>query len=116
MREVISIEQDPVTVTISVDDGETITVISQQEATDTITVDVGGVGERGPAGAAATTAYVDFIVPSVSWHVMHNLGHKPKVTVYDSSGSEVLATVSHVSNNDFFVYFTNPQVGSVSYI
>lgn len=115
-RELITIEQEPQTVTISVDDGTTTTVIAEIPATDSVTIDVGTIGERGPPGASAQSVQVIFSSPSTSWHVLHNLGRKPRVSVLDAFNAEVIASVSHVSDNEFFVYFMNPQTGSIFYI
>lgn len=102
MRDVISIEQAPVTVTISVDDGETITVISQQEATDTITVDVGGIGERGPAGPPGVSdisANVSLYTAAVSIS-----GHTPVIA---TASGVIPASSSNVSHSSVVIGVSN---------
>lgn len=45
-------------------------------------------------------------VASEEWAVDHNLGKYPSITVIDSSGSEVLGEVVHVSLNSLVVRFS----------
>lgn len=64
----------------------------------------GGGGSSSPVNVAQTT-------PSSLWTVNHNLGFKPQVQVYSSGGVEVIAQVTHVSDNQYQVSFTSPRIG-----
>lgn len=57
----------------------------------------------------------DFATPLVSWHVMHNKGYEPLVSVFDIFGNVIFASVRHNSVNEFFVEFSAPTAGSVTY-
>lgn len=48
---------------------------------------------------------------SLEWIVNHNLGYKPSVEVIDSNGNEMIADVSHVSNNQVRVTFLTATSG-----
>lgn len=45
------------------------------------------------------------------WHIEHNLGRIPTVTIYDEQGDIVVADVSHLSNNVTLVEFLSPIKG-----
>lgn len=48
------------------------------------------------------------------WHVVHNLGKFPSVTVMDSAGTEVEGQVTHNSINDCTLNFTAPFSGEAT--
>lgn len=59
---------------------------------------------------------VEFQLASVNWQVLHNKGYRPAVNVFDTLGNFVIASVEHISINEFHVNFMNPQQGFVTYI
>lgn len=75
---------------------------------------VGPPGPQGPAGPQGAGSGTMFTVSaaSSSWIIAHGLGRRPNVTVYLSTGEQVLtdcnATVSSVN-----VVFPSPQTGYV---
>lgn len=80
----------------------------------------GPPGAQGPQGlpgqdAIPSTAYsfpYDQGSPSDEWHIVHNLGYHPAVSVVDSGGTEVEEDhVQHVSNNELIIFFTLPFGG-----
>ena len=73
-----------------------------------------GRGPRGPAGNAQRYP-ASFASPSATWQVLHNLGYKPAVQVFDAFGALVIAEIDHTSTNEFYVRFGSPQTGSVIY-
>lgn len=52
--------------------------------------------------------------PLDTWHVVHNLGKFPSVTVIDSGGATVEGAVVHNSVNDCTIQFTAAFAGSAS--
>lgn len=48
---------------------------------------------------------------SDQWDITHNLGKKPAVTIHDSTGYEVFATVHHMSLNRVIIEFSVPIFG-----
>lgn len=56
-----------------------------------------------------------FTNPDTSWQVMHNKGFKPIVIVLAPNGEQVYPSIRHNSDNDFYVNFAAPFVGSVLY-
>lgn len=51
-------------------------------------------------------------VASASWTVNHNLGFHPNVTVVDSSGSQVMGDIKHISANQLTINFNAGFSGS----
>ena len=51
-------------------------------------------------------------VASASWTVNHNLGFNPNVTVVDSSGSQVMGDIKHISANQLTINFNAGFSGS----
>jgi len=64
------------------------------------------VGPMGPSGSAAASYTHDQAVVSDTWTVVHNLGFKPNVSVFDSAGSEVEGDIEHVDVNTVVLTFT----------
>lgn len=56
----------------------------------------------------------NFINPTMTWNVPHNLGRYPQVAIIDDSGNEVEGAVTHLSLNLLIVQFTNPMTGKVT--
>ncbi len=53
--------------------------------------------------------------PSSSWTIRHELGKHPAVTVVDSGGTEWVAEVQHLSEQELVARFSNPFSG-VAYL
>lgn len=68
------------------------------------------------AVAAQLTFAFTASVAATIWHIPHNLGRQPSVTVVDSGGNELIPDgVLYVDNNNITVTFTNAQAG-VAYL
>lgn len=52
---------------------------------------------------------------STTWTVTHNMGKRPSVSIVDSSGYEVIASVNHVSVNQLVITFSSAFSG-VAYL
>ena len=70
----------------------------------------------------ATIAFTSTFIPDVELFtgqslitVTHNKGRFPSVTVFDSSGNQIIAQVTHTSLNAFQVSFNTPQSGKINY-
>lgn len=50
-------------------------------------------------------------VPSTLWHVAHDLGKVPSVTITDATGLQYLAEVRHLSPNVCEIHFAEPFAG-----
>lgn len=69
-------------------------------------------GPQGPPGSPGTYAFVfDQGSPDDVWHIVHNLGFYPAVSIVDSAGSQVEGQVIYNSINDLDVSFTLPFGG-----
>lgn len=84
----------------------------------------GAQGEQGPEGPASTTpgppgpqgdpgppgtdsTYVhNQAVPSASWVVVHNMGKRPAITVFDSANDEIEGDIVHNSVNQLTLTFS----------
>lgn len=64
----------------------------------------------GGGGSSAPFEYVQSVA-NATWTVNHNLGWRPLVTILSVGGSEVDATVTHTSVNQFVVTFNQPFAG-----
>lgn len=71
----------------------------------------GPSGPPGPAGRAEQFVHTQEI-PSALWHILHNRGVKPLVSVRDVNGSEVIASVRHVDGTQLYIEFSTPFVGT----
>lgn len=75
----------------------------------------GPTGEQGPPGLNAPGAVYAFVydqgTPSTLWHVEHNLGFYPAVTIVDSGGTVVEGHTIYNSPNDLDITFTLPFGG-----
>lgn len=58
----------------------------------------------------------DFPTPLTTWTMNHNLGYNPLVSLLNSGGTEVKATVQHTSINQTVVTFPVAQAGSAHLI
>lgn len=83
----------------------------------------GATGPTGPTGPGVTTQQIlDVIVPAVSykhtqlvasttWTITHSLNFFPNVTVFDSAGNLVEGSITHVSNTNLTVAFSDSISG-----
>jgi hypothetical protein len=82
------------------------------ETTQSVTVlQEASVGPQGPAGTSVTFEQ-DFTNQSTII-VNHNLGHKPAVTIIDTTGDECIGDVDHTNSNQFVVTFSAPFSGTI---
>ena len=51
--------------------------------------------------------------PAEIWTITHNLNKYPKTTIIDSVGDVVYAKVTHITNNQVTVKFSEPVSGKV---
>lgn len=65
----------------------------------------------GPGGAAQAYAHVQD-VPADTWDVVHSLGFRPNVTVFDSAGSQVEGDLAHVSSAELILTFAGAFAGT----
>lgn len=66
----------------------------------------------GPAGASGTVSYVHSqSASSDTWTIIHNLGYKPIVQVFDTGSQLIEAEVSHLSSNIVTILLTAPTAG-----
>lgn len=54
-----------------------------------------------------------FSAPASEWHVVHNLGARPNVTVLDAQGNAVGVNVDHLDENTVHIIWNSPQTGRV---
>lgn len=82
----------------------------------TLVVEVVGQGPQGPAGPGAQPARFVFTAPALQWNVPHNLGRRPIVTLETVGGVEMIAEITHLSDNVLVVGFDEPTTGAVKLI
>lgn len=70
------------------------------------------IGPRGPKGEAGGGVRFDVSTPSASWIIPHGFGRVPIVSVYLSTGEQVLADVSATATT-INVVMTAPRAGFV---
>jgi hypothetical protein len=78
--------------------------------------DKGDTGPAGPPGATTGDVHYDHVQGTAEevWHITHNLGKFPSVTVLDSAKSEVEGQVDHIDTNSLTVTFTGAMSGNAS--
>jgi hypothetical protein len=110
-----------------------IEVVVQDETTQLVEVELGigpqgppgetVVGPEGPQGPAGETIvgvedktyrHQQFS-PDTTWVVVHNLGKRPSVQTFDSSGDEVEGAIVHISDNELHVSFS-ADTGGEAYL
>lgn len=69
------------------------------------TIPAGPIGPQGPPASDAASLVWDQVSPSSTWHINHNLDYYPNVTVVDSSGSDVVGSVSYVDRDNLVLTF-----------
>lgn len=72
----------------------------------------GASGPPGPPGApgppGSLTSYThEQILPASTWTIVHNLGFRPSIQVFDSAGGEAEGTVAHLDVTTLTVTFTS---------
>ena len=66
-----------------------------------------GVGGIGTAAVAALVSYTHSQpAASSTWTITHNLNFRPSVNVYDSAGTMVEGSVTHINANSLTVVFS----------
>jgi len=77
----------------------------------------GPVGPAGPPGEGGDLSYThQQMVPAAVWTITHNLGKRPSVDVFDSTGhGPVFGDVEHVSDNQLAITF-GAAFGGVAYL
>lgn len=73
---------------------------------------VGAPGPQGEVGPFAPTFDQHFASPSLQWVIVHDLGVKPVVTIYDLDEQVVGATVETPDNSTVIVTFAVPMAGT----
>lgn len=73
----------------------------------------GDQGDTGPSGAALNYTHTQ-AVPASVWTVIHNLGKRPSVTIFDSANDEVEGDIVHNSVNQLTLTFS-AAFGGVAY-
>lgn len=98
------------------------TLIQTESVARVVTVGVPGAdgaqGVPGPPGApgSAPQAYVhNQIAPASTWVIVHNLGFRPNVNVYDSGGTNVEGEIAQDSTNQMTLTFSAAFAG-VAYL
>jgi hypothetical protein len=75
----------------------------------------GPVGPQGPQGPKGDTAIASYAhtqnTTSNSWHIVHNLGFKPNVTVVDSAGTIVEGEITYTNLNEITISFITAFTG-----
>lgn len=72
----------------------------------------GDPGPQGEQGPFAPTFDQHFANPSLQWVIVHDLGVKPVVTIYDLDEQVVGATVETPDNSTVIVTFAIPMAGT----
>lgn len=73
----------------------------------------GDQGDQGPPGPAGGDTF-QFEAPTAItlWHIVHNLGRYPSVTVIDTASTEIEGGVTYVDDNTIDIEFTYAQAGT----
>ena len=63
---------------------------------------------------SSATSYYEYVqsVPSDEWHIEHNLGRNPSVTVIDSAGTNVIGDYEYVDYNNVILHFRGSFSGT----
>jgi hypothetical protein len=71
----------------------------------------GPTGPTGPAGADSHYIHTQMML-SKTWHVQHNLGKRPAVTVADAAGTVGLADITYLDENSLVITFAYTSTGT----
>lgn len=95
-------------------------IVIREVVTEVVEIGIQGPpGPPGPQGipgsATGGALYYreEFLSPSATWTVNHNLGASPDVAVHSVGGAKVIASVTHTSVNQAVVSFESPFSGFV---
>ncbi len=69
------------------------------------------ISDFAEAAIDATSYYQEELTPASTWTLNHNLGYRPKTSVYSVGGVEVSAEVVHTSDNQVQILFDAPFAG-----
>lgn len=73
----------------------------------------GPQGPPGPGGGSDAHYRHDQVTASTTWTVVHNLGKRPAVQVFDSAGDEAEGLLRHVTLDECVIEFSAPFSGTV---
>lgn len=78
----------------------------------------GPAGPPGPPGPPGSGGDLNHrhqqLTPSTTWTVLHGLGKRPSVDVFDSAGDPIDGDVEHLTDNSLTITFSAP-VGGEAY-
>lgn len=97
----------PNRVTVTRQDGSSITIRETDIGSPTIKI---SDGLPGPPGSALSFEFTQ-LTPLVSWNINHNLGFFPDVEVYSVGNVKLIADIIHISVNQLQVNFSSPTAG-----
>jgi hypothetical protein len=91
---------------------QNVTHLELRQAPASVVIERGVVGPQGRPGTDGDK-FFEFVQYAVSaeWHIIHNLGKFPSVTVVDSGGNAVEGDVLYIDNNQLLVTFSAPFAG-----
>lgn len=67
------------------------------------------------ATISSSTTFTHSFTDATSTFVIHNLGYKPLVQIFDNGGQSVTASITHANNSRFDISFTPPLTGYLTY-
>lgn len=98
-EDVVLVEPSPEVVAVYVTD------------TEVVQVSTGEIGPPGPPGAAGSGYPIAQPTPAGTWILNHPLNRLPSVTVYDTTGQEVVPDV-YVTSTTVTLVFATPTAGT----
>jgi hypothetical protein len=101
-------EEQPVVVRVSDSEPNRVNITVTGEGPAGIQ---GDPGPQGPPGVGDANYAFTQGAPSASWHVVHNLGKHPSVTVLDSSNSEIEGDITYTNANELTINFSGAFSG-----
>jgi hypothetical protein len=111
MTEVITVVEQPTTLTITDGEGGSTTLTINQESATIVTA--AEQGPPGPPGTSGDKNYTQSFTSASSVTVTHNLGKYVGVTVLDTAGDECEGDIDQVSINQCVLTFSAPFSGLV---
>jgi hypothetical protein len=112
VSDVVTIVEQPTTVTVTDNITGDSTIVTVNEETVTV-LSIAEQGPAGPPGESGDANFTQNFSVTTSVTVTHNLGKYPSVTVLDSAGDECEGSVDHLSINQLVVTFSAPFSGIV---
>jgi len=101
----VVIVEEPTTI---VEVGEAGSIVAVEEQS----VVVVEVAQQGPAGPGVAIFEQTFSALD-TWIVNHNLGREPLISILNTGGEVIFATIIHTSINQFVVYHASAVAGRV---